>query len=169
MRLLRAVLSLGMAMCVSTGLADPPSTAGPYKILKTAKVGATGGYHVLFVACRNPQTMVMINANDGTIIAALPIGMGTDGAVFNPSTMEAFSSQTDGTLTIIKENSPTSFAVAQSVQTMPSAKTLTLDSKTNQILVIGAQFEPPPTPPAGERPRRGPMVTDSFSILVVGK
>jgi hypothetical protein len=83
--------------------------------------------------------------------------------------MEAFSSQRDGTLTVIKENSPTSFVVEQNVKTMQSAKTLTLDGKTNHILLIGAEFGPPPTPAAGERPSRGPMVADSFSILVVGK
>jgi hypothetical protein len=120
--------------------------------------------------CRNPATMVILNAGDGKIITTLPIGTGTDGAVFNPKTMEAFSSQGDGTLTVIKENSPTSFMVEQTVQTMASAKTLTLDGKTNRILLIAAEFTPPPTPaPAGGRGGRGQMVPDSFSILVVGK
>ena len=90
--------------------------------------------HILFAACRNPQTMVILNADDGKIITTLPIGTGTDGAVFNPTTMEAFSSQGDGTLTVIKENSPTSFVVEQNVQTTASAKTLTLDSKTEPHL-----------------------------------
>jgi DNA-binding beta-propeller fold protein YncE len=126
--------------------------------------------HVLFVACREPQTMVMIDANDGHYLADLPIGQGCDGAVFNPNTMECFSSQRDGTLTVIKESSPTSFAVEQTVTTMPGAKTLTLDSKTGKILVISADYGPPPTPaPAGERVRRGPMIPGSFTILVVGK
>jgi hypothetical protein len=84
--------------------------------------------------------------------------------------MEAFSSQGDGTLTVIKENSPSSFAVVQNVQTMRSAKTLTLDAKMNQVVLIAAEFTPPPTPPpAGERRGRGQMVQDSFSILVAGK
>ena len=126
--------------------------------------------HILFASCRNPQNMVILNADDGKIITTLPIGQGSDGAVFNPATMEAFSSQGDGTLTIIKENSPTSFAVEQNVETMKGAKTLTLDSKTNRILLIAAEFGPPPTPPAaGGRPGRGPMIPDSFSIVVVGK
>jgi DNA-binding beta-propeller fold protein YncE len=125
---------------------------------------------ILFAGCRNPQVMVILSAADGKIIDTLPIGRGVDGAVFNPNTMEVFSSQGDGTLTVIKENSPTSFVVEQTVQTKPSAKTLTLDSKTNQILLIAADFGPPPTPaPAGGRPSRGPMVADSFSVLVVGK
>lgn len=127
--------------------------------------------HILFAACRSPQTMVILNADNGKIITTLPIGAGTDGAVFNPATMEAFSSQTDGTLTVIKENSPTSFVVEQNLTTMPSAKTLTLDSKTNHILLIAAEFGPPPAAPPepGGRPARGPMVPGSFSILVVGK
>ena len=86
--------------------------------------------------------------------------------------MEAFSSQTDGTLTVVKENSPTSFVVEQNVTTMPSAKTLTLDKKTNHILLIAAEFGPPPADaPTGQagRPARGPMVAGSFSILMVGK
>jgi len=127
--------------------------------------------HILFAACRNPQTMVVLNSEDGKILATLPIGQGTDGAAFNPKTKEAFSSQGDGTLTVIKENSPTSFSVEQTVQTMTTAKTLTLDTKTNRILLIAAEYGPPPaTPPPGGRGRgRGAMVPDSFAILVVGK
>jgi hypothetical protein len=128
---------------------------------------------ILFSACRNPQTMVILDADNGKVITTLPIGNGTDGAVFNPNTMEAFSSHADGTLTIVKELNPTSFVVEQNVQTMVSAKTLTLDSKTNDIFLIAAEFGPPPVaPPAGTppgRPLRGQMLPGSFSILVVGK
>lgn len=119
---------------------------------------------ILFSTCRNPQAMVILSAADGKVITTLPIGMGTDGAVFNPHTMEAFSSQGDGTLTVVKESSPTSFSVEQNLETMKSAKTLTLDSKTDRILMIGAEFGPAP---AGQR--RGPMTPDSFTILAAGK
>ncbi|MGD1070190.1 MAG: hypothetical protein ABSB15_08625 [Bryobacteraceae bacterium] len=134
--------------------------------------------HILFAACRNPQNMVILDANDGKIIDTLPIGRGTDGAVFNPKTMEAFSSQGDGTLTIVKENSPTSFVVEQNLETMVGAKTLSLDQKTNHILLIAAEYGPAPEapvtpPPGGARGGRGggrgQMLPDSFSILVVGK
>jgi DNA-binding beta-propeller fold protein YncE len=125
---------------------------------------------ILFVACRKPATMVIMGAKDGKIIDALPLGAGTDGAVFNPKTMEAFSSQGDGTLTIVKENSPTSFVVEQTVTTPVRAKTLTLDSKTDHIVLITAEYTPPPaTPPPGGRAGRGQMVPDTFSIVVVGK
>ncbi len=125
---------------------------------------------VLFVECRNPAASVIMSASDGKILATLPIGTGVDGAGFMPQTMEAFSSQGDGTLTVIKESSPTSFAVEQNLKTMTSAKTMTIDSKTQHIFLIAAEFGPAPaaeTP--GGRPRRGPMVAGSFTILEVGR
>jgi DNA-binding beta-propeller fold protein YncE len=124
---------------------------------------------ILFAACRNPATMVILSADDGKIITTLPIGAGTDGAGFNPKTMEAFSSQGDGTLTIIKENSPTSFEVEQTVQTMTGARTSTLDTKTNHIILIGAEFGPPTAPAQPGRPARGAIIPDSFTILMVGR
>ncbi len=132
---------------------------------------------ILFAACRNPQNMVILKATDGTILETLPIGRGTDGATFNPKTMEAFSSNGDGTLTVVKEKSPTSFAVEENLPTMVGAKTMTLDPKTGHILLIAAEYGPPPAPstaPAdkggrGGRAPRGPMLPGSFSIVVVGK
>ena len=126
--------------------------------------------NILFAACRKPQNMVMLSATGGKVITTLPLGVGTDGAGFNPKTREAFSSQGDGTLTIVKENGPASFEVLQTVQTMRTAKTMTMDTKTGHILLIAAEYGAP-TPPAqpGGRPGRGPLVADSFSILVVGK
>jgi DNA-binding beta-propeller fold protein YncE len=147
------------------------------KVTATYDLGGKGGTcaglamdvknNILFASCRNPATMVMLNAADGKILEALPIGAGTDGATFNPKTMEAFSSQGDGTLSIIKENSPTSFVVEQNVTTPPRSKTLTLDTKTGHILLITAEFTPPPA--GGGKGARGQMVPDTFSILVVGK
>jgi hypothetical protein len=114
--------------------------------------------------------MVILGADDGKVMATLPIGQGTDGAVFNQETMEAFSSQGDGTLTIVKESSPTSFAVEQTLQTMRGGKTLTLDSKTGRILIIAAEYGPPTAPTKeGGRPGRGQMLPDSFTILAVGR
>ena len=127
--------------------------------------------HLLFAGCRQPQSMVILNATNGQIIASLPIGSGVDGAVFNPHTMEVFSSQRDGTLTVIKENSPTSFEVEQNVQTKPGAKTCTLDAKTDQIVLITAEPLPQSSQDrAGGAGRRGGRwLPDSFTILVVGK
>ena len=125
---------------------------------------------VLFVACREPQVMVMLDAKTGKYLADLPLAGGSDGAVFNPKTGEAFSSHGNGTLTVIKETSPTTFVVEQTVKTMQGAKTLSLDTKTGHILLIAAEYATPGAGQveAGARPRRQ-MLPNSFSIVVVGK
>jgi len=137
--------------------------------------------NILFVMCHNPQTCVVLNAKDGKIIATLPIGKGTDNGGFNPNTMEAFSSQSDGTLTIIKENSPSSFEVEQTVETKTRAKTCTLDTRNNQIILITTEPAPEAaaatTPPAGgdqsatdkKGGRRGGGGPGLLDILVVGR
>ena len=129
--------------------------------------------HMLFAYYRQPSPMVVIlNAQNGNIITTLPTGTGVDTVAFNPATMEAISAENGGSMTFIKENSPTSFEVEQTLSTMKGAKTLALDTKTNHILTMAAEFGPPapdaPPGPAG-RPARGPMIPDSFSILMVGK
>jgi DNA-binding beta-propeller fold protein YncE len=127
---------------------------------------------ILFAFCRNPATAVILSADDGKILTALPIGKGTDGGGFNPTTQEAFSSQGDGTLTIIKENSPTSFEVEQTVQTKPRAKTCTLDTKKDQILLITTETVPAP-PPGTDATSSGRRASGSgpslLDILVIGR
>jgi len=129
--------------------------------------------HVLFAYYRMPSpTVIIVNADNGNIITTLPTGMFVDTVAFNPATMEAISAEGGGSMTFIKESSPTSFAVEQTLQTMVGAKTLALDTKTNHLLTMTAEYEPAapnaPPGPAG-RPARGPMVPGSFSVLMVGK
>ncbi len=134
--------------------------------------------HVLFAACANSGNppaqpaqpmMVILSATDGKIITNLPLAGGSDGAVFNPSTMEAFSTHGNGTLTVVKEKSPASFEVEQNLQTMNGARTVTFDSKTNHILTMSQERGPAPTPPAGGRGGQGPAIPGSFTIVVIGK
>lgn len=134
---------------------------------------------VLFAACRqsgNPPAqppqpmMVILSATDGKILANLPLAGGSDGAVFNPATMEAFSTQGNGTMTIVKENSPTSFEVEQNLQTMNGARTITFDSKTGRLFTMSQERGPaPPPPPGGGRAPQGTPVPGSFTILMIGK
>ena len=133
---------------------------------------------VLFAACArsgNPPAvppqpkMVIMSANDGKILATLPLAGGSDGAVFNPATMEAFSTHGNGTLTIVKEKNPTTFEVEQNLNTMNGARTITFDSKTNHIFTMADERGPaPPTPPGG-RAGRGAVVPGTFTILMMGK
>jgi DNA-binding beta-propeller fold protein YncE len=113
-------------------------------------LGLDAKNHILFVMCRNPNVCIVVNADSGKTLATLPIGNGTDGGGFNPNTMEAFSSQRDGTLTIIKENSPTNFVVEQTVQTKSGCRTSSLDTKNNRIVLVCTERPPQTTntPPA---------------------
>jgi DNA-binding beta-propeller fold protein YncE len=138
---------------------------------------------VLFAACGrsgNPPAtppqpmMVVLSAKDGKVLANLPLAGGSDGAVFNPDTMEAFSTHGNGTMTIVKENSPTSFVVEQNLNTMNGARTVTLDSKTGHLFAMAQENGPAPAPttppaPGGRGPGRGPVIPGSFTILMIGK
>jgi hypothetical protein len=127
--------------------------------------------HVLFAYYRMPSPVVVIlNADNGNIVTTLPTGMGVDTVAFNPSTMEAISAERAGTMTFIKENSPTNFSIEQTLTTMPVAKTLALDTKTNHIFTMTAEYGPTPPPPAdGSRGGRAPMLPDSFTVFMIGK
>jgi DNA-binding beta-propeller fold protein YncE len=129
--------------------------------------------HILFAYYRElSPTVVIVNADNGNIIASLPTGTSVDTVAFNPATMESISAEGGGSMTFIKESSPTTFVVEQTLPTMAGAKTLALDTKTNRVLTMSAEYEPAPagaTPRTRGRPAIGPMVTDSFSILMVGK
>jgi hypothetical protein len=134
---------------------------------------------ILFAACArsgNPPAvppqpmMVILRADDGKILTSLPLAGGSDGAVFNPATMEAFSTHGNGTLTVVKEKSPTSFEVEQNLQTMNGARTITFDSKTNHIFTMSVERGPaPPPPPGGGRGAQGTPVPGTFTILMIGK
>jgi DNA-binding beta-propeller fold protein YncE len=133
---------------------------------------------VLFAACAQsraagqpPQpVMVIMSARDGRILTTLPLAGSSDGAVFNPKTMEVFSSHSNGTLTVIREESPTRFEVEQNLQTMNGARTLTLDPRTGHIFVMSVERGPAPPPPAGGgRGGQAPVIPGSFTILMIGR
>ena len=154
------------------------------KVISKYDLGSTAGEpgglgldvknHILFAMCARPSVCVVLNADDGKILTTLPIGNGTDNGGFNPNTMEAFSSQRDGTLTIIKEKSPTSFEVEQTVQTKQGCKTSSLDAKNNRIVLICTERLPqadgtPATnaPAGGQRGGRGGP--GNLDVLWVGR
>ncbi len=133
--------------------------------------------HVLFAACARSGTppaaqpvMVVLSADNGTILANLPLAGGSDGAAFNPATMEAFSSHSNGTLTVVRETSPRTFVVEQNLDTMNGARTLTLDTTTGNIFVMSVERGPAPPPPAGGgRGAGAPVIPGTFTILKIGR
>jgi DNA-binding beta-propeller fold protein YncE len=127
---------------------------------------------ILFAGCRDKKVMVILSADTGKIITTLPLpDISTDGEGFNQETMENFSSHANGTLTVIKENSPTSFVVEQNLKTIDNGKAMAFDSKTGHVFITGAEYLPAPADAVKfkGRPARGPTVPGSFSIVEVGK
>jgi YVTN family beta-propeller protein len=126
-------------------------------------------HHILFSGCRGTKVMAISDAKGGKLITTVPIGAGVDACAFDPGTSLAFSSNGEGTLTVVHEDSPTTFSVVQTVETMPSARTMALDPRTHKVYLVGAKFGPPPTDSTADNPRRRPpMIADSFTLLVVG-
>lgn len=122
----------------------------------------------LFSGCSN-KLMVVVSADDGRIVATLPIGSGVDGTAFDPATQLAFSANGEGTLTVIREESPDKFTVLENVATQRGARTLTLDARTHKVFTVSAEFGPTPAPTA-ERPRpRPPILPGTFSLLVLSR
>jgi YVTN family beta-propeller protein len=122
----------------------------------------------LFSVCSN-KLMVVVNANDGKIITTLPIGSGTDAAGFDPETGYAFSSNGDGTLTVVHEDSPDKFAVVENVPTLRRARTMALDPKTHQVYTVTAEFGPAPAATTAQPRPRPPMLPGSFTLLILSR
>lgn len=122
----------------------------------------------LFAVCSN-ERMVVVDADQGRVIATLPTGKGTDGAAFDPVAHLAFSSNGEGTLTVVREVSPDRFEVAGNVPTRRGARTITFDPKTQHLFLSTAEFGPVP-PATAEQPRPRPVaLPGSFVVLVVGR
>jgi hypothetical protein len=131
--------------------------------------------HILFAMCRGESggtpTCIILSAIDGKIITTLPLAGGSDGAVFNPRTREAFSSHGNGTLSVIKEKSPTEFVLEETVRTKAGAKTCTLDEKTDRVIVITREAAPGRGDKAdgdkgGGKGRGGPQILD---VIFIGR
>jgi YVTN family beta-propeller protein len=122
----------------------------------------------LFAVCGNKH-MAVVDADKGRQVATVPIGDGPDAAAFDPDRQLVFSSNGEGTLTVVHEVSPEKFAVVQTVATQRSARTMTLDPKTHNVVLVAAEFGPRPSP-TPEQPRPWPPVLPgSFTVLVVGR
>jgi DNA-binding beta-propeller fold protein YncE len=115
----------------------------------------------LFSACDN-QKMVVMDADTGKVLAALPTGAGTDASLFDPDTGNAFASAGGaGTLTVIHEDSPDQFRVLEDVPTQAGARTMALDTKTHNILLVTARH--------GHGSTHTQVLPNTFVVLVVGR
>ena len=120
--------------------------------------------HRLFIGCRS-KTLVIMDLVSGMVIKSLPIGAGVDAVSYDPVKKLAFCSNGDGTLTIIKETDPLHYRIAQTLVTLPGAKTSALDTLTHHIYLPTAQFGPAPAAASGSHASRGPVKPNSFMVL----
>lgn len=121
----------------------------------------------LFSVCGN-KVMVVSDPEAGRVIATLPIGQGADGAGFDAGRGYAFSSNGDGTLTVVQEVSG-KYEVVENAETQRGARTMAVDPKTHKVYLPTAQFGPAPAAGAQQPRARPPMIPDSFTVLVVGQ
>ena len=126
-------------------------------------------HEVLFSGCSDSQKMVIVDGNSGKVLASPSIGKGEDATAFDKGAQQAYSSNGEGSITVIKEDSPTSFNVVATVPTKRSARTMAVDEKTHNLITVAADFEPAPAQQPGQPRQRPKMIPDSFVVLVYGK
>jgi YVTN family beta-propeller protein len=125
-------------------------------------------HHRLFSVCGN-KLMIVVDADNGNVIASLPIGDRVDGCAFDPGTGLAFSSNGEGTVTVVREESPAKFSMLETVATQIGARTITVDPKTHTLYLPTAEFGPAPAP-TQERPHPRPAILpNTFCILKIQK
>lgn len=118
----------------------------------------------LFAVCHN-KLMIVMDADDGKVLASLPIGSGVDGCAFDPGTGYAFASNGEGTLTVVREESPSTFSFVDNIPTQRGARTIALDPVTHTLYLPTAEFGPAPvSTPENPRPRPT-IIPNSFLIL----
>ena len=120
----------------------------------------------LFVGCQN-RVLAVVDADSGKSVAALPIGAGVDAVAFERATKMIFSSQGDGTMTVIGEVAGDKYSVLQDVATQTGARTLALNPVSHDVYLVSAEFNEAAPVERQQRPRRI-MKPGTFSLLVVG-
>jgi YVTN family beta-propeller protein len=120
--------------------------------------------HRLFSVCSN-KLMVVVNALDGKVITTLPIGDGCDGVKFDPSLKRAYSSNGEGTMTVVLESDKDKYTVLENVPTMASARTMAVNTKSHHLYLPAAEYNPAPEATTDNpRPRRT-VKPDSFVVM----
>jgi hypothetical protein len=119
-------------------------------------------HHRLFSGCRS-GLMAISDYQAGKVVATLPIGTGVDGAGYDAASGDAFASSADGTLTVIHQDSPDQYHVAQTVATPQGSRNMGLDPTNHRVFMVSAKFG---EAPAGGR-GRAPVLPGSFALMVV--
>jgi DNA-binding beta-propeller fold protein YncE len=128
-------------------------------------------HHRLFSGCRS-GLLAVSDYQAGKIVTTLPIGMGVDGAGYDPATGDVFASNADGSLTVIHQDTPDKDRVVESVTTPTGSRNMGLDPTTHRIYIAAADFAAPPAPAEGAPKGRGgrpTVVPGTFKLLVISR
>ena len=122
--------------------------------------------HRLFPTCAN-NVMMVLNTDTGAVVASLPIGAGTDGAAFDPKRKLIFSSNNDGTLSVISEKDPQTFVSLGSIKTQVTGKNMGINPDSGRLFVAVADIDPNAAVPVGPngRPGRPRPLPGSLKLL----
>jgi YVTN family beta-propeller protein len=126
-------------------------------------------HHRLFSAGRDPQMLVVMDADTGHVTQSFPISAGVDVATYEPETGLVFASTREGMIHIFHEDSPDKFSEVETVKTEFGAKTMGLDTKTHHLFVDTADFSPAPAPTADQPHPRRTAIPGTFRVLVYGQ
>lgn len=116
--------------------------------------------HRLFSVCSN-NLMVITDSESGKIVTTLPIGSRCDGVAFDPTLKRAYSSNGEGTITVVQEEDADHFTVLETITTQPGARTITVDKNTHHLYLPVAEYESVPS----ATNRRPAVKPGSFCVL----
>jgi DNA-binding beta-propeller fold protein YncE len=119
-------------------------------------------HHRLFSGCRS-GVMAVSDYQAGKVVATVPIGTGVDGAGYDAASGNAFASNADGTLTVIHQDTPDTYHVAETVTTPQGSRNMGLDATNHRVFVVSAKFGPVPTGGRG----RAPVLPATFTLMVI--
>jgi outer membrane protein assembly factor BamB len=131
-------------------------------------MGIDSEHQRVFSGCHNKK-MTVLDTTSGKVISTVPVGGNVDGNGFDAGTGLAFSSNGDGTLTVVRETSPGTYAVVETVSTQRGSRTMAVDPKSHNVYLPAAQFTQPRESGQKGSNQRPVMVKDSFEVLVIGK
>jgi len=134
--------------------------------------GGTGlaidpGHHRLFSACAN-RKVVVLDSDTGKVIATPAAGEDPDGLAFEPRSGHLFTTNPDGTLSVIHQESADTYRELPAVATAVGAKTIGLDEKTGRVITCAPKFGPRPAPVKGGARPKAPILPGTFEAIVIG-
>ena len=121
----------------------------------------------LFIGCGGNQTMIVLDATNGNIVGKFPIGR-CDGVGFDPKLKLAYSSNGEGTITVVREINANKFEFVENIPTEPGARTIGVDTETHKIYLPTAKSNPVAATADNPHPRPQ-QIPGTFHVVVVGK